>query len=479
MSNNDEFERLITNFNLDDKNQQHSQGNHRRRAYDYEAENQRMPVGAFCSEQPPAEDEKQPFAPKPQSFHVKIDDNKFYEPSVPNPPSQDPPNGGGTGGNGDHYNNDDEDDESDSGGFSRWMKALIVLAVVLGISVFLAIFALASAQDLFGLNQKDMEIEFTLPPEQSMSQIAGLLKDQGIIDQPLTFRIYAGLKNNADDFLPGDYALNSNMSYDEIMVKFRTPNGGKKEEISLMFPEGMTLKDIAEKLEENDVCKANELYEYLEEGDFPWEYEALADVPQKENRFRRYEGYMFPDTYIFYKGMSPEAVSRKFFSNFNNKIAGELSDEIENSGMTVDEVITMASLIQREAASVNDMKMVSSVFHNRIENPQVNLPRLESDPSIHYVEDDIKPFMEIKNQSMYDDYNTYKCNGLPAGPICNPGMDAIKAAMHPEDSDFFYFLSDRDGKFYFAKTRPEHDANIQKAGIGAHGTGINESDTDD
>ncbi len=480
MSKNDEFEGLIKSFKLDDRNpRQTTAPQRRRRAYDYEAENQREPVGAAASVQPPAGTAKEPHSSRPRSFQVNIEDSKFYEPSVPVPPNQKPPSGGGRGGDNGGRNNDDEDDDGrDSGGFSRWMKALTALAIVLGVSVFLAIFALASAQDLFGLNKKDMEIEFTLPPDQSMTQIASLLKEKGIIDQPLTFQIYAGLKNNSDDFLPGDYALNSNMSYDQIMVKFRTPNGGKKEEISLMFPEGITLKEIAEKLQENNVCKAEELYEYLEKGEFPWEYEALANVPDRDNRFRRFEGYLFPDTYIFYKGMSPEAVSRKFFSNFNNKIAGELSEEIEKSGMTIDEVITLASLIQREAANVSDMKMVSSVFHNRINNPQVNLPRLESDPSIHYVEDDIKPFMAMANQSMYDDYNTYKCNGLPVGPICNPGMDAILAALQPENSDYFYFLSDKEGKFYFAKTREEHDINIQKAGIGAHGTGINDTESD-
>lgn len=480
MSNNDEFEKLIKSFKLDDVNpQQTTAPQGRRRAYDYEAENRRMAARVSAAEQPPSGTAKEPHQSKPRSFQVKIDDSKFYEPSVPVPPVKGPPTGGGKGGDGGgrRNNDDEEEDGREQGGFSRWMKALTALAIVLGVSIFLAFFALASAQDLFGLNKKDMEIEFTLPPDQSLSQIAALLKDKGIINQPLTFQVYAGLKNNADDFLPGDYALNSNMSYDQIMVKFRTPDGGTKEEISLMFPEGVTLKEIAEKLQENDVCKADDLYTYLDKGEFPWEYEALANVPDKENRFRRFEGYFFPDTYIFYKGMSPEAVSRKFFSNFNNKIAGELSEEIENSGMTIDEVITMASLIQKEAAKVADMKMVSSVFHNRLDNPQVNLPRLESDPSIHYVEDDIKPFMTIVNQSMYDDYNTYKCNGLPIGPICNPGMDAIQAALDPEKTDYFYFLSDKDGNFYFAKTRDEHDVNIQKAGIGAHGTGVNEEES--
>ena len=477
MRNNDEFESLIKSFKLDDLDaQQPAATQGKRRAFDFDAPEPPQKRRAPVSAPPTARVTAQAAAngsdrPKRRSFQVNIDDSEFYEPSTPAPPTD--YHGGRGGGHGD---DGDEDDTHGPGSFSRWMRALIALAVVLGVSVFLAFFALASAQDLFGLNKKDMEIEFTLPPGQSISQIAALLKEKGIIDQPFTFRVYAGLKNDADDFLPGDYALNSNMSYDQIMVKFRTPNSGKQEEVTLMFPEGVTLMEIADKLEENDVCKANDLYAYLDAGEFPWEYEALADVPEKEYRFRRYEGYFFPDTYIFYKGMSPEAVSRKFFSNFNNKIAGDLAEEIKTSKMSIDDIITLASLIQKEAAQVSDMKMVSSVFHNRMENPQMQLPRLESDPSIHYVEDDIKPFMSMTNQPMYDAYNTYKCNGLPVGPICNPGMDAIEAAIFPEQSDYFYFLSDKDGKFYFAKTREEHDVNIQNAGIGAHGTGLNEEE---
>lgn len=477
MSNNDEFESLIKSFKLDDVDAQQSAAPKvKRHAFDYDApepQRRRAAVGAASVSQQPAKAAKEPDRPRQRSFQVNIDDNEFYEPSIPNPPVN---HHGGGGGGGRKDDGGEEFGGREPSGFSRWMRALIALAAVLGISVFLALFAIASAQDLFGLNKKDIEIEFTLPPDQSISQIASMLQDKGIIDQPFTFRIYAGLKNDAKDFLPGDYALNSNMSYDQIMVKFRTPNSGKQEEVTLMFPEGETLMEIADKLEENGVCKADDLYAYLDAGEFPWEYEALADVPEKEFRFRRYEGYFFPDTYIFYKGMSPEAVSRKFFSNFNNKIAGDLSEDIKASGMSIDEIITLASLIQKEAAQVPDMRMVSSVFHNRMGNPQVQLPRLESDPSIHYVENDIKPFMTVTNQPMYDAYNTYKCNGLPAGPICNPGTDAIEAAISPEQSDYFYFLSDKDGKFYFAKTREEHDVNIQNAGIGAHGTGINEEE---
>lgn len=140
--------------------------------------------------------------------------------------------------------------------------------------------------------------------------------------------------------------------------------------------------------------------------------------------------------------------------------------------MTLDEAVTLASIVQKEAGDPEDMRNVSGVFHKRLANPTIQ-PTLGSDVTILYVENDIKPYLNVENQAMYDAYNTYVCTGLPVGPICNPGMDAIQAALDYTPTDYYYFIADRDGNFYYARTLEEHEANIRAAGIsGVHGLDV-------
>ncbi len=415
------------------------------------------------------------------NFQVRIDDSKFYTQGVvpprpprgnePLPPEPDPDDG------------DDEDEEEihdgPLSGLGRWTKALLVLAAALGVSAFLAFFALNSAGDLFGLNKPDKELTFTLPETDSISEVASLLKEKGVITQPLTFQLYATLKKKNEGYIPGTYELNSNMSYDQIMTRLRTVVK-EQVEVSVIFYEGMTMREIAERLEKNKVCSAEDFYKFLEQDELPWAFDFLKEIPDKKERYRRLEGYLFPDTYTFTEDEDVSTVVQKFFVNFNNKFDDDLLKKVENSGMTLDEVITMASIIQKEVANDDDMKRVSSVFHNRIASGQ--MPKLQSDVTVFYVENDLKPFLggqqgqkaeNDPNQYIYDAYNTYACDGLPTGPICNPGMNAIRAALEPAETQYYYFVADKDGKTYYAATQAEHDANVAKVlELGdAHGVG--------
>lgn len=408
----------------------------------------------------------EPSKDKKDQFKVNIQDDGFYgyagNPLAPNPPV--PP----------YKGRDDRDDGYDggSGGGGRWVKALIVLAIALGISVFLAFFALSSASDMFGMNKPDAEIEFTLPENLSMADVAEQLGDAGVITQPLIFRIYAGLKAEAEQFRSGTYMLNSNLSYDQIIVMFKN-HSIPKVEVTLMFPEGSTLLEMAKKLEEGKVCTQEDLFEFLNNGEMSYDYEFFKSVPSDPLRFQQYEGYFFPDTYQFYQYDDVETVVQKFFRRFQEVIdTEEIKELLAASEMPLDDVIKLASITQKEAGKPEDMEMVSSVFHNRLKNPEI-MPRLESDVTVFYVENDIKPFMSTPNQPMYDAYNTRVSPGLPVGPICNPGIDAIKATLKYPPSSYFYFLADKEGKFYYANTLEQHNANIYAAGItGVHGIEI-------
>ena len=349
----------------------------------------------------------------------------------------------------------------------------VILSVVLllCVSTAIAVYAIRSASDMFGLNQEDRDIDVVIENGMGVSQIAQLLSDKGIVTHPGAFKAYVGLRAKGVPLQAGEYVLNSNMSYDQIIAVLRAGDV-VRDEVRLTFYEGMTMREIARQLEENNVCDADEFIDYVESADF--EYEFCQLIPENELRFRRMEGYLFPDTYDFYQGETVASVAKKFLRNFSNRVYSELYDEIRDAGMTLDEAVTLASIIQKEASNEQEMATVSSVFHNRMENTAAGLPMLQSDVTINYVEDDIKVYQTRTTQEIYDAYNTYVCRGLPAGPICSPGLAAIKAAIHPAETNYYFFVTDVNGVYYYGRTLDEHNANVYTASrVGLqHGTDI-------
>lgn len=366
-----------------------------------------------------------------------------------------------------------------AGDQSRWLRAIIMVVITVGISGALAAFILQSAFDMFGLNQEDHFIEVTLPEDPTLSQITSVLNKQGVVEQALTFRLYASLKGDKK-YYGGNYAFNTNMGYDEILADLRT-GSSDSDVVELYFTEGRNVYEIAKLLEEYKVCEADKFLQHLETAKF--EYEFLDRVPSDELRYRKLEGYIFPDTYEFYINENVDEVARKFLKNFNNRLTTAHYERMKTMGMTLDETITLASIIQKETGGVHgldEMKRVSSVFHNRLNHAET-YPQLQSDVTREYVDRFIKPFLSIKNQEMYDAYNTYACDGLSVGPICNPGLDAIEAALYPDETTerpYYFFVTDVQNHFYYAATLDEHNTNVAKAkqvdGEGEiHGTNTN------
>lgn len=183
--------------------------------------------------------------------------------------------------------------------------------------------------------------------------------------------------------------------------------------------------------------------------------------------------YLFPDTYNFwvvedlkdnpqYDTLAyAEIAAQKMYENFEDKITRSMEYRMEELGLTLDETIILASLIQKEGTNADNMSMISSVFHNRLDNPE-RFPSLQSDTTYTYIDNCITP--EIGGEEEYDDvilaYDTYQCEGLPVGAVCSPGLEAINAALYPAESDYYYFLASDDGAFFFAQTNEEHEQNI-------------------
>ena len=230
--------------------------------------------------------------------------------------------------------------------------------------------------------------------------------------------------------------------------------------VRITFPEGSTFAQMAEKLEANGVCTVQELMGVVNSYDYS-KFPLVAAIPEDENRCFRLEGYLFPDTYDFLTNSDPEDVLGKMIRNTENRITDAYRARAKELGYTMDEILTIASLIQGEAGNPQEIGKVSSILHNRLKAGM----KLEVDASINYVEKWIKPFIggDINRYNSY--YNTYKCAALPSGPICNPGIDWIKAALYPEDTDYLYFVNDANGNYYYASTYEEHQENCEKAGI--------------
>lgn len=241
--------------------------------------------------------------------------------------------------------------------------------------------------------------------------------------------------------------------------------------VTVTFPEGYTIVQIAQKLEQSKVCSAQAFLEACKKP------AAGIELDNADDRVFLLEGYIFPDTYEFYLESDARSVVDKFIENYNSKITDEMKQRAKTLGYTMDQMMTLASVIQKECdADIDECANVSSVFHNRLKDP-ASFPKLESDVTTFYVSQNLKDVIgyqdgvALENQNdevkkYMELYSTYYREGLPVGPICNPGLKAINAALHPADANYVFFLTDKSGeRFYYASTIAEHNANGVKAGL--------------
>ncbi len=337
--------------------------------------------------------------------------------------------------------------------------SLLALTLIFGVSIILSAAILATAMELFGINKSMVEKPVTIPKGATTAEIADLLEEEGIIRVPKLFIIMSRLNEADASYIAGEHIVYPAMGYEAIIEELCDDAINRRQTVNVTFPEGMNLYDAAQLLEENEVCDADDFIFYFNAGGYGFDFEKL--VPQtSELKFYRMEGYLFPDTYQFYVDEDPEIIVQKIYENFERKLTDKDIERMEELGMTLDELVTLASIVQAEAPVSSSMKMVSSVFHNRLNNHSV-FPLLQSDPTRVYVEDVIEPNLEIANQLMCDSYNTYVGQGLPPGAINNPGRDAIDAVLYPAESDYYFFCANvQTGEIFYAKTNAEHEENL-------------------
>lgn len=340
----------------------------------------------------------------------------------------------------------------------NWLTTIIWVSCVLAVSVFIAYFALSSINDLVGFSKQSHEAEVIIPEGATLGEIANILKDNGIIDEPFTFEVYARVKKMQNRLYAGTYTLNSNLGYDQIFLQLRSKELERKT-VTLTFYEGMTASQIAKKLEENGVCGYDEFMEVVDTASFDYEFESMMGT--SEYIYHKWEGYLFPDTYEIYPDATREnivSVVEKMLKNFEVKTA-ELRQEAAKQEKDWRELVILASIVEKEGQKAEELPVISAVFQNRLADGM----KLESCATVQYVLPEHKEVLSYEDIAVESPYNTYLYEGLTPGPIGNPGLLALKAALQPADSEYYFFVARADGSHYFARTYAEHEANIQKS----------------
>ena len=328
---------------------------------------------------------------------------------------------------------------------------LILLLFVIGIAGFIYIQGNINAPYN---SQNSFKREFIIQSGESVQQIADNLEDKNLIKKADFFKLYVWKENLSNKLQAGNYELSSAMPISEIVDLFI---GGKikSAEIKITIPEGFLNKEIDERLASNNLIKKGEFIKFDEDNSLDLlEYEFLEDKPNDTGL----QGYYFPDTYIYYKDLRIENIVKKMLDNFDRKLSQDLREEIKSQDKSVFEIIILASIIEKEAGFAEDMGKVASVFQNRLD---VGHP-LESCATINYLMGKSQLRLVDEDLEVDSPYNTYKYSGLPPAPISNPGINAIKAAIYPEETDYFYFLTKGNKETVFSKTYDEHLKNKSK-----------------
>lgn len=353
-------------------------------------------------------------------------------------------------------------------------KILLVLVVLLALAAGAAL--LFARSEINGRTTDAEPVTVSIQQGSGVSAIAQKLKDAGVIRSAYLFRWYVGQKGTAAKLQYGDFALTPGTGYDDLITALSTY--AKAETVRVTIPEGTTAIAIAQKMEAAGLCSAEDFLKEANEGDFSeytfWQY--VPDDADAPDRFMKCEGYLFPETYEFLKDDTVHNYVATFYAQFDAQITDEMYAELKKQEMTLPELITLASFVQEEAGNSQDSN-VAQVFRNRLAEGSP-YPRLQSNTSSHiqsdadnnYLWNWVAPYYggwDNIPENIVAAYDTYSCKGLPAGPISNPGLAAIQAALDPqpdEDAkDAYFFVTDLKGNYYYARTLSEHNANCQTA----------------
>lgn len=311
--------------------------------------------------------------------------------------------------------------------------------------------------DKNGKHQEDKPYTLTIEKTDFENEVAAELAENGVICSSARFLNY--IKEHYPNFVwyNGIYYLNANMSYKELCEALMKPDV-QLNYVKIVVPEGKTVREIAAIVEANGLCTAADFLAAADSYDY--DYAFIDELKQRDQSLIGYklEGYLFPATYEFRADtVTPREIVDKMLKTFTEYVTDDMITQAKQMGLTLNEFISFGSVVQAEAFSQESMAGVASVFWNRLNSKSMR--QLQSDPTTSYAKS--LAGLEHYSDSMYAAYDTYRCVGLPIGPTNCPGTDVLKAVLEPETTDYYYFVTDKNGKFYFNKTLADHNKTIK------------------
>lgn len=331
---------------------------------------------------------------------------------------------------------------------------VVYVIAVLGISIVLSLAAVFIANDVFAFVKDNAVKEITVSENTDLLSLADQLDNEGVINYGTIFKLYVRVKGDNQGVLAGSYALNPNMDYGQIIDTL--VNMSSTETMQITIPEGYSIAQIKQLLLDEHVCTEDALDEELNTYAFKHEF-LQSELPAEEGWL---EGYLFPDTYEIYKGNATvRNTINTMLNNFGDKYDEEIQAGADALGRSMHDIVTVASLIEREAQVDSERATIAGVIYNRLNNSG-EFPYLQVDASVLYGLGRTGGTLSEEDLNSDSPYNLYNHEGLPPGPICNPGYASLYAAAYPEQHDYYYYVAMPDGSHLFASSYDEHQANI-------------------
>ncbi len=325
---------------------------------------------------------------------------------------------------------------------SKPVKILIAFGII-------AVALLGIAHSMFAAVGRSGKVMVMIPKGSSASQVAEILAEKGIVRSAVGFKLLARVTGQSCCLKPGAYELDPSAGPRAALDKIARGDVSAR---WITIPEGYTLRQIGERIEAEKSGSADRFVELArnEGRSFDTSFTHPGD---------NLEGYLYPDTYLVPIGASEESIIKMMLDAFTSKVADPLADEISRSGMSLHDCITLASLVEREARIPKDRRLISAVIHNRL---RIGMP-LQIDATVLYALGYHKERVLYRDYEIDSPYNTYRNPGLPPGPIASPGLESIKAALHPADVRYLYYVARPDGSHIFTHTFDEHKQAQQRA----------------
>lgn len=332
---------------------------------------------------------------------------------------------------------------------------MVYVIAVVGASLVISLAAIFTANDVFAFVKDNAMQQFYVSENTKLADLAKDLDKQGIINYGTVFKAYLAVKgDSADDVLAGEYQLNPSMDYGQIIDKLT--NSSSSDTLQITIPEGYSVAQVRQLLLDNHVCTADALDKVLNQ--YPFKHDFLQDEKPVEEGWL--EGYLFPDTYEIYMGNgSVVDTVNKMLNNFASRYGSEITDGANELGRSMHDIVTVASLVEREAQRDDERARIAGVIYNRLNNSS-EFPYLQVDASVLYGLGRTSGKLTDEDLKSDSPYNLYTAEGLPPGPICNPGYASLYAASHPESHDYYYYVAMPDGSHLFASSYEEHQRNI-------------------